>query len=713
MRPFNASNIIKNPNMIKKLLSSVSNKILLLTLSLLIIGSGLPSLIWYMSAKSAIMEANVATISEIAEITKKHLDSWLETRKVDIKMLSKVKTFQVALKTSFIGRSARSSATKQLKKTQNDQGYYLRLGIVDLNGKVIVASDDKMKSADVKNRPYFKNALNKEVTLSGFHLNKSTSTTSFFISAPIIGKKAIEGVLFAQIDLGYYAERFIESLKFGETGYFFISNAEGLILTHPNKKNNFTLNMTKFDFGQEMVEKRKGTVYYDWEGRKKLATYTTIPSHGWIIAGSGYIDELIGAVRQTIYISLAISLVVLLLAAFAAVFFGRKISNPLAKAVKMVRRISQGDYSVRLDVKSGDEIQQLASAMNEFSDDLKTAINDINNVMGGVAKGDLSLNVTADLRGDLDQLKNRINESINMLGKAITQVKTTNLQVNAGANDLSSSAQTLADGTAQQAASLEEITSTLNEVESQTKANNDNAIQASQLSEKTSQVVQKGDLQMQQMLSSMKEIESTATDISKIIKVIDEIAFQTNLLALNAAVEAARAGKYGKGFAVVAEEVRNLAARSAEAAKNTTGLIENSVKEVNTGVENADKTADVLNDIKSSMLKVNDIINEINTASKEQTSGIEEINKGLTQVNHVVQQNSSISEETASASNELSGQAFEMQQLMDRFKVKQQRQAAQKTTPVQQTVTQHQITEEKGVQSPKMITLDDDNFGKY
>jgi len=172
---------------------------------------------------------------------------------------------------------------------------------------------------------------------------------------------------------------------------------------------------------------------------------------------------------------------------------------------------------------------------------------------------------------------------------------------------------------------------------------------------------------MSQLSESMTEINETSANVTKIIKVIDEIAFQTNLLALNAAVEAARAGKYGKGFAVVAEEVRNLASRSAEAAKNTTELIEASFSRVEEGVKNTESTATILEDISGSANKVNDLVSEIAAASVEQTGGIEEINRGLNQINSVIQQNASISEEAAAASKELSSQSDKLQAMMKRF----------------------------------------------
>ncbi len=205
------------------------------------------------------------------------------------------------------------------------------------------------------------------------------------------------------------------------------------------------------------------------------------------------------------------------------------------------------------------------------------------------------------------------------------------------------------------------------EIENRTQTNRDNATEAKELTHKTIAIVREGNQQMNSMLQSMENINQSSSQVSNVIKTIDEIAFQTNLLALNAAVEAARAGKYGKGFAVVAEEVRSLASRSAEAAKNTTDLIEHSILEVKKGVQNADATASILNQITEGINQSNTLINEISDASVEQANNVGEINDGLTNVNSVVQQNSSISEQSASASEELSSQASRLQETMNIF----------------------------------------------
>ncbi len=301
--------------------------------------------------------------------------------------------------------------------------------------------------------------------------------------------------------------------------------------------------------------------------------------------------------------------------------------------------------------------------------ELRELLNDVTAVMSSVAAGDLSRNITVTAEGDLEALKQSVNNAIGMLGQTIARVADAISQIDTGTAQVSTASQSLASGSTQQAASLEEISSSMNEIGSRARINNETAVQAQTLAAETAQDVTGGKEQMQSMLDSMAKINHTSSNVIKVIGTIDEIAFQTNLLALNAAVEAARAGKYGKGFAVVADEVKNLAARSAEAAKDTTELIETAIKEVENGVQKADQTAENLQSFVDVIEKINNNTGEISTASLEQATGVSEINDALAQVNDVVQQNSSISEETASASQQLSAQARMLQNLMSKFKL--------------------------------------------
>ena len=237
-------------------------------------------------------------------------------------------------------------------------------------------------------------------------------------------------------------------------------------------------------------------------------------------------------------------------------------------------------------------------------------------------------------------------------------------QVASASGQVSSSSQSLAQGSSEQAAALEETTSSLEEMSSMTRKNAETAQQASSLSTETKTAADKGNQAMQKMIIAINDIQKSATETAKIIKVIDEIAFQTNLLALNAAVEAARAGEAGKGFAVVAEEVRNLAMRSAEAAKNTSSMIEESVNNAKNGVAISAEVAKMLEDITGATSKVNGLVGEIAAASREQAQGISQVNTAVGQMDKVTQSSAANAEESASASEELSSQAVQLREMV-------------------------------------------------
>jgi methyl-accepting chemotaxis protein len=307
--------------------------------------------------------------------------------------------------------------------------------------------------------------------------------------------------------------------------------------------------------------------------------------------------------------------------------------------------------------------------INDTLDSVIAPIDEAMKVLQVVASKDLTVRVKGNYKGDFTKIKDSLNLAIQNLEEALTQFSMGSEQVTTAAQEISAGSQTLSQGASEQASTLEEISSSLQEMSSMTRQNTHNAKQAQVITEEAKASTARGVDSMKRLSSAIDQIKESSDSTAKIIKTIDEIAFQTNLLALNAAVEAARAGDAGKGFAVVAEEVRNLAMRSAEAAKNTANLIEESVLKAEGGVSINQEVLKNLMEISEQVLKVREVMADIVSASDQQSQGIEQVNTAVIQMNQVTQQTAANAEESASSAEELSSQAVEMKSMVKSFQL--------------------------------------------
>lgn len=341
------------------------------------------------------------------------------------------------------------------------------------------------------------------------------------------------------------------------------------------------------------------------------------------------------------------------------------ISYSLSELLQVLDRLVQGDLKARMTKEYKGDFDVLKQNLNHTIDALP--LDEIMDVMNAMAHNDLTVSMVKDYNGDNLNIKNAVNKTRESLNSILNNVKTTVDEVTHAAMQVSDTSSALSQGATEQASSLEQITSSMQHIASQTRQNAENASIANTLSIEARDAAENGNSEMHELNSAMNEIDVSSNNISRIMKVIDDIAFQTNLLALNAAVEAARAGRHGKGFAVVAEEVRSLAARSANAAKETSEMIEHSIKTADRGALLVKKTDEALVEIQRGTVKVSDIISEINTLSNEQAQGISQVNDGLSQIDRVTQTNTSSAEQTASAAEELSSQAEKLSELVNNF----------------------------------------------
>lgn len=407
----------------------------------------------------------------------------------------------------------------------------------------------------------------------------------------------------------------------------------------------------------------------------------------------------------------------IVLSVILGIFISRMISKPVIKMAEAAEKLALGDINVNIEFNSKDEIGSLAKSFTKMIANVREQAM----AAEKIASGDLTTVVT--IKSDNDLLGKKLSEMIEKNNEVLNNIKNAAEQVALGSKQISYSSVELSKGATEQASSIEELTASIEEISSQTKLNAENSNQANELAESAKSNAVQGSLQMNEMLKAMEEINDASGNISKIIKVIDEIAFQTNILALNAAVEAARAGQHGKGFAVVAEEVRNLAARSAKAAKETTDMIESSIKKAEGGTKIAKDTADALSQIVNNIEKVAGLVNNIAIASNEQAAGVSQINQGIMQVSQVVQSNSSTSEESAAASEELSSQAELLKEMVGKFNLKQNNNSYNNLHGLNPEILKmleemteknsNKSTYETPVTIKPRIVLSDNDFGKY
>jgi Methyl-accepting chemotaxis protein len=345
--------------------------------------------------------------------------------------------------------------------------------------------------------------------------------------------------------------------------------------------------------------------------------------------------------------------------------------RPINEASETLKELAEGNLNtIMIGDYQGDHAI-IKKDMNQTIANLKRYVGEITSMLEEISQGNLDQEITSSYTGDFRAIKAALNGISSSLSSTMAEIDVAAVQVEMGARQISDGGQALAQGTTEQASSIQELTASIEEVADETKQNALRANDANELAVRVRKNAEVGNSQMTKMIIAMGDIDESSKSISKIIKVIDDIAFQTNILALNAAVEAARAGQHGKGFAVVAEEVRTLAARSAEAAKETTGLIEGSIEKVGVGTKIADETAESLKEILNEIEKVTSLVGNIARASNDQASEIAQITQGIEQVSQVVQTNSATAEESAAASEELSGQAEMLKQMVGVFKLQQ------------------------------------------
>ncbi|MEF9941350.1 MAG: methyl-accepting chemotaxis protein [Lachnospiraceae bacterium] len=518
---------------------------------------------------------------------------------------------------------------------------------------------------------------------------------------PILYKEEVQGVIIADIAVDNFKKVDTKNEKYPSM-YTSIYD-ENNVIVYDSAKEDIGKGMDKFfsdasEYDKVVAKQKEGKPFNIQttreDGTKIMRFFYPVQadSYTWWAMDALQLKDMNETVTTTITWLLIISIVSLVFIVLAILMVLRRLINPINAVVAAAESITRGDLNINLEVKNQDEIGQLAGAFNLTAESLQTIIKDVDYILGAMANGNFDIRSKAADRyiGDFEALLGSMRTINSKLSQTLAQINVASDQVASGSDQVSSGAQELSQGATEQASSIEELAATVNEISQQVTATADNARQASDYSKTSGTEVDNCNEQMKHMVSAMSEISDASNEIGKIIKTIEDIAFQTNILALNAAVEAARAGEAGKGFAVVADEVRNLASKSAEAASNTTSLIESAIEAVAGGTKIADETAQSLIQVVESSEQVSNLVDKISVATGEQASSITQVTQGIDQISSVIQTNSATAEESAAASEELSGQSQLLKDLVSTFKLKDETaNATQPGATSYNTSTQH------------------------
>lgn len=535
-----------------------------------------------------------------------------------------------------------------------------------------------VKDGNVGEEDFFKGAKAGQTYFSSPELNSSNQLT-IRIGTPI---GSTESVLYAELPYKAIGDE-MNKIKVGEGGYAFVINHDGYTVIHPNEDNvanpvNY-FELAKKDtayeptakiFGQ-MVDGKTGIGYSYYNGVRRLVGYTTLDGpEGWSVAVTTPVTQVVENLRNTLISCIGVGILLLLIAFFMNRFFAKKITEPIVKVTKRIELLAQGNLCEEVEQVMGkDESARLMLALQNTVQSLRSYILDISNVLNGIARKDLTVESAVEYRGDFIPVQTALDQIVKTLNVTLTEINQATFQVRSGSEQVALGGQNLAQNSAEQSATTERLTDSLELVSQHIQENAEHSLSMNHMTKSALIEIQQGDQEMQKMLQSMESIDSSAKQIQHIIRVIDDIAAQTNILALNAAIEATRAGEAGKGFSVVADEVRNLALKSAEAAKSTTDLIENTIQSVSEGMKNVVQTAEAFNKIVEQTQTIDTLVGKVTESLETQAKSVTDLNEGMKQISAVTQANSATAEESAATSEDLLSQIQTLEERVLEFKM--------------------------------------------
>lgn len=569
------------------------------------------------------------------------------------------------------------NSMKKIVAADSDNIQAVWVGDIDAN--VVTQSDGYTSGSDfeITERAWYKAVEEEKTILTDAYVDVSTGNVILSAATPVYDQSGQNIIGVAGVDVALdHINELLPEYKIGNNGFVILATSEGNVIYHPNTDNQ-QKSLSELNADKTLIQAVEGgkdtSVHYSADGKSKYGYVGRIGSTDYLTISCLPASEYFASLIRCIIIVLLLVIAGIVVIIITIRHLATQLTKPIVALNDVAQELAEGNLDVTLDIASENEIGELADSIQKTVDRLKEYINyidEISSVLDRLADGKLKFTLKYDYAGEFAKVKTALLHISGSFEQMIEDIIDSSTQVSIGADELSKSAQNIAEGAMTQAASVQELVATTESVSQQVEENTEDAQKSATETSRVTHMMQDSREQMNQMMEAMNKITETSNEVVSIIKTIEDIADQTNLLALNASIEAARAGEAGKGFAVVASEIGSLADDSSKAANNTRDLIEISLQQIDRGSSLAQNVVQSMQDVLDAVEEVNGMIGKSAENNEAQNQSMEQIRVGIEDISKGVEDNSASAEEASATSQELAAQAATLEELVKRFDLK-------------------------------------------